>query len=281
VDLHQSSGRPPGTMPPFPPQGFPGTAPSAATPVAPGQLPAPSLITGAAGAEARPQRKPRWAGIIAVLVLAGAGGLGGGGYGLFHELTRGPTHAELTRASGAEQAQRWQELPAGRIFPAAIPYLGKAGNTKQARRVGVLPAGSCGSAADPVAARVLESHGCRAVLRATYLDPSETVLVTIGVAVMPSPAAAGSTALPARAGVLPAGFAGTIASRFGGAKQLAYDSFAGPGRYLVMAAVGYADGRAATEMPYAVPDLVSAVEVRVQDTLTASVPPCSVKDVRC
>jgi hypothetical protein len=216
-------------------------------------------------------------------VLAGLGGVGGGGYGLFHEFTRGPTRAELTRASNAEQAQRWRELPVGKIFPAAIAYTTVLGSTEHAHLVGVLPAGGCTSAADQSAAPVLAVHGCSSVLRATYADPSGTVLVTVGVAVMRSTAAAGSAldALPGGHGVLPAGFAGTVASSFGGDKHLAYDSTSGLGPYLVMAALGYADGRAVPEMPDAIPGFASALETQVVNTLDAPVPPCRAKDVRC
>jgi hypothetical protein len=218
-----------------------------------------------------------------VLVLIGASGIGGGGYGLVHELTRGPTHAELTRASNAEQAQRWQELPVGKIFPAAIAYTTDVGSHEQARLVGVVPAGGCATAADPAAARVLAAHGCRSVLRGTYADPSGTVLVTIGVAVMPSTAAAGSAldAMPSGHGVLPAGFGGTLASGFGGDKHLTYDTSSGLGPYLIMAALGYADGRAAPEMPDAMPDFASALESSIEVTLDISIPPCRAKDVRC
>jgi hypothetical protein len=246
--------------------------------------PAAAASTGAQPTDVRPQRNLRRTAVLLTLLLAGLGGLGGGGYGLFREFTRGPTQAELARAGNAEEAQRWRELPVGKIFPAVIPYTTYAGNTEHAHRVGILPAGNCGGAADPAGARVLAAHGCRAVLRATYTDPSGTALVTIGVAVMPSSAAAGSAAdalAPGGNGVLPAGFAGTIARSFGGDQRLAHDNSPGLGRYLAMVAVGYADGRPVTEMPSAVRDLASAVEGDVEGVLNSSVPPCSAKDVRC
>lgn len=269
----------------------PPAAPSPPAALSAGIGPSPGI--GVPRAEAHPQRNTRRAAAIAALLAVGLGGLGGGGYGLFHEFTRGPTRAELTRASDAEQAQRWQALPVGKIFPAVIPYTtdtifnttraGTTGTTEQAHLVGVLPASGCPSALDPVAARALGAHGCRSMLRATYADPSGTVLVTIGVAVMPSAAAAGSAsgALPPGHGVLPAGLAGTIASSFGGNKHLTYDSASGAGPYLVIAALGYADGRAASEMPDALPDFALTMETRVVNTLDASIPPCRAKDVRC
>lgn len=235
------------------------------------------------GAGSRPQRKFRRVAIVTVLTLVGAGGIGGGGYGLFRELTRGPTHAELARAGTAEQAQRWRELPVGKIFPSAITYTTAVDRKEKAHLVGVVPAGGCTAAADPAAARVLAAHGCRSMLRGTYADSSGTVLVSVGVAVMPTTAAAGSalSAMPSGHGVRPAGFGGTIASRFGADKHLAYETTSGLGPYLIMAALGYADGRAAPEMPDALPDFVSTLESGVEVTLDISVPPCRAADVRC
>ena len=51
---------------------------------------------------------------------------------------------------------------------------------------------------DPAAARILPGHGCLAVLRATYVDATRSLAVTVGVAVMPSPAAAALRRTPCR-----------------------------------------------------------------------------------
>ena len=97
---------------------------------------------------------------------------------------------------------------------------------------------------------VLARHGCLAVLRATYQDATQTFAVTVGVAVLPSlagrqrrsrrcPAAAARA--PWRAGgVVPA--APLVARlRWTGSGSCPGQRAAGP--YLVLATVGYADGR--------------------------------------
>jgi hypothetical protein len=82
------------------------------------------------------------------------------------------------------------------------------------------------------------------VLRATYTDQTQSLAVTVGVAVLPSARAASESAL-AVGGPAPlhaVRFRRTGAAAFGDqAAQLRWDRAAGP--YLVLAAAGYADGR--------------------------------------
>ena len=49
---------------------------------------------------------------------------------------------------------------------------------------------ACRAATDPAAAAVLDRNGCSAVLRATYTDGTDSYVVTVGVAVLPSTAQA-------------------------------------------------------------------------------------------
>ncbi|HEY5987589.1 MAG TPA: hypothetical protein VIV12_14620, partial [Streptosporangiaceae bacterium] len=89
-------------------------------------------------------------------------------------------------------------------------------------------------------------HGCLAVLRATYNDPTKTLAVTVGVAVLPGVDAAVAAArqLPhgSRPGVRAVSFPRTPVAEFHGtAGQISWHRAAGP--YLVLATVGYADGR--------------------------------------
>ncbi|HUZ38296.1 MAG TPA: hypothetical protein VMV17_18385 [Streptosporangiaceae bacterium] len=156
-----------------------------------------------------------------------------------------------------EMGKRWRAWPAGEIFPGRIPYrvtsrvLGGTGDlTLAARRIGIAPPASCQQATDTAVGAVLARQGCLAVLRATYDDATQSLAVTVGVAVLPSPAAASAAAraLPgASAGRLPPGvravaFSHTLVARFRDRqRQLSWDQAAGP--YLVFATVGYADGR--------------------------------------
>jgi hypothetical protein len=90
------------------------------------------------------------------------------------------------------------------------------------------------------------------VLRATYQDTTQTFAVTVGVAVLPTPAA-GTQAAGAAASALSkshspqpwlraVSFRHTAAAHFAGpGHKVAWTDDAGP--YLVLATVGYADGR--------------------------------------
>ena len=58
-------------------------------------------------------------------------------------------------------------------------------------RVGIAPQSGCGTGVTTAAAAaVLRHDGCEAVLRATYADSTRSYVMTVGVAVLPSDAAA-------------------------------------------------------------------------------------------
>jgi len=158
---------------------------------------------------------------------------------------------------------RWRNLPAGQIFPHAITYRlpvsviqGDLPLDLQAVRVAIAPASGCAAAVtDSAAASLLHRNGCQAVLRATYVDETSSFVVTVGVAVLPTPRAAttvssglaGTRLAAARAAVVvPAGvrtvhFTGAAAALYDYIRQISATMPAGP--YLVMYAAGYADGR--------------------------------------
>jgi len=200
------------------------------------------------------------------------------------ELDRGPTAAERSAAAATALALRWRTWPAGRIFPARLPY-GPPGQT--ALRVGISPLTGCAAGLDPVAGAAAARRGCQAVLRATYTDPLQGIVWTVGVVAFRGPgdaaafvrALAGSEPLTSRlpgtraqAGVVRHGYLRTlpalrtplgalvISGRTGGLRALAVpQSGAGlftdrarqlvtgwqQGLYAVLATAGYADGRPA------------------------------------
>ncbi|MEU5988466.1 hypothetical protein ABZ806_05790 [Spirillospora sp. NPDC047418] len=206
-----------------------------------------------------------------VLVVAGVR--------LSAELTRGPTAGERAAATAAELAGRYRSWPAGRIFPAEIPYtLGQAAPEK-ARRVGIGTDTRCETAADDALVRSLTSRGCRAVLRATYLDQAQGVAVTVGVVVFPDERSAreavawfpddgpapGLRALP---------FPGSVAARFGdAARQTSAAAQRGP--YVVAATAGYADGRPTLRGTLA--DLAELVPQLVRGVLRPLAAPAKVR----
>jgi len=174
---------------------------------------------------------------------------------------------QQTQIEAWQVQRRWQEVPAGRIFPASVSYQLPARVLQDvaplalnAFRVTIAPQQSdCAKAVTSAAAgAVLRKNGCQAVLRATYMDATKSFVMTVGVAVLPSAASAASAdsglTPPRLAAVRQAAGAdllpsGVLVLRYGGATGRAYDynrqissSFtAGP--YLVMYAAGYSDNR--------------------------------------
>jgi hypothetical protein len=163
--------------------------------------------------------------------------------------------AQAEQLSTWEMLRRWRTWPASQIFPRTLGYelpgyalSGGRGLHLTARRVGIARTAHCASAVNAPAVKVLTGQGCQVVLRATYVDATRSLVTTVGVAVMPSAAAAASaaTALSAGSGVLPGvvpvPFPRTIVALFGEQeRQLTVATSDGP--YLVLSAAGFADGR--------------------------------------
>ncbi|WP_240810138.1 hypothetical protein [Actinomadura sp. WMMA1423] len=239
-----------------------------------------ALISAADG-EPEPGGRRRAARRTAALVAAPACAtvLAVAGVRLGAELTRAPTPAERAAAAAAELSGRYRTWPAGRIFPAGIPYrLGQA-SAETARRVGIGPDTRCGTAADDALTRSLTARGCRAALRATYLDQAQGLAVTVGVVVFPDERTAREAVawFPTRAGgrglrALP--FAGSVAARFGDAARQA-STAAQRGPYVVAATAGYADGRPATRG--ALTDAAELAPQLVQGVLRPLTAPATVR----
>ena len=190
-------------------------------------------------------------------------------------LPRRFTAAQQQQIMTWQTAGRWRTRRAGQIFPATVSYqlpgyslASGTGLDLTARRIGIARQAACRAATDPAAARVLERRGCEAVLRATYVDSTGSLLVTVGVAVLPSAVAAGAVAatLPHTgrpgAGVRAVAFAQTLASSFGDRqRQLSWAVSDGP--YLIMSVAGYADGRPRVPLSsdsYAAQEMTSAAD---------------------
>jgi hypothetical protein len=182
-------------------------------------------------------------------------------------LPRQFTAGEQRQIEAWEVMRRWQTMPAGQIFPASVPYQLSAKYLQDAApldlnalRVSIAPQESnCAKAVTSAAAgAVLRRNGCEAVLRATYIDATRSYVMTVGVAVLPTEAAAASADSrlsqaqlavahdAARAGRLSAGvrvvrFRGAAARLYDYSRQISKSFTAGP--YVVMYAVGYSDSR--------------------------------------
>jgi hypothetical protein len=202
----------------------------------------------------RPRRRVAFT-AVAVLLVAGLCGLGVAAVGAAHQLLpRRFTAAQQRKIEAWEISRRWFALPAGKIFPATVSYRlsGRDLNSVHglalaARRVTIATSTDCRPAVSPVAARILRRLGCKAVLRATYLDASGSLVATVGIAVLPDSDAATAvvTQLGHRASAEPLSsmpVARTMAARFGDPqRQLSQVTAAGP--YVILSTAGFADGR--------------------------------------
>ena len=194
--------------------------------------------------------------MLAVLSLSLVGLLAASAGLVVQLLPRTFNTAQRQQIIAWEMGKRWRTWPAAEIFPDSLRYpvpgqvLGGADLPLAAHRIGIARQASCHTATDPAVARVLARYGCLAVLRATYADATQSLAVTVGIAVLPGPAAASASlhALPghygsgSRPGVRAVSFHRTPVARFGSRqRQLSSVQRAGP--YLVFTTVGYADGR--------------------------------------
>jgi hypothetical protein len=171
---------------------------------------------------------------------------------VYWEFHRKPTAWELYRAAGQEVRSRWRTWPAEKIFPATVPYTSEQGGIEHASRVGVAPETGCSTGIDPAPAAVLARYGCRALLRATYIDQAQGIVITVGVVALPDERSAGLAgealvpADPSRPGPFlnALAFPQTVTARFDDASR----QYAGAGRagpYVFLAVAGQTDGRPA------------------------------------
>jgi hypothetical protein len=225
-----------------------------------------------------------------VLALIGLGVSAGSV--VLHVLPRSFSRGQQQQLAAWEIGKRWRTWPAGRIFPAVIPYQVPATALDSAvparltaTRIGIAPAASCTAAISPMAWPALARQHCTTVLRATYQDSTGAFAVTVGIVVLSTPGRASDAlrALPARAttaGVRAVPFGHTLAWAFrDAARQLATTSAAGP--YLIMSTVGYADGRPRVREaadPYDKDEMLSAadgISDWIAGRIGASPPPAS------
>jgi len=235
------------------------------------------------------RRRTRRLAVIA-LVLGGLGLIGFGIGAVVQVAPRKFTPTQQQQISAWEFGKRWRDLPAGAIFPASISYPAPTalddvpGLTLSARRVGMASQASCAAAADAAVAAALDRDGCSAMLRATYVDATDSYVVTVGAAVLPG-AGQAATAAHAIAGTEVLGptvhavpFKGTPAADFTDSRRQ-LSGLLSAGTYVVLYTVGYADSRPREQVTadsYAVQEMTSAGAGVAHDVLlvlAAPVPP--------
>lgn len=230
--------------------------------------------------------------IITIILLA-LGGLGLFGFGIGASLQVMPrkfTAAQQRQITDWEFGKRWRDLAAGVIFPASVSYTAPSALDDDpslalsARRVGLAKQASCASVTDPAAAAALDREGCVAVLRATYVDETDSYVVTVGAAALPGAAKAATAARAikstrgARSAVHTVPVKGTPASGFTD-KRRQLSGVVSAGTYVVLYTVGYTDTRPhepVTRDDYTDGEMTSAgagVAHDVLSVLAAPVPP--------
>jgi len=263
----------------------------------PGTVQAAPAFYGGNPATVLGLRARQWMVVAIVLGCCYAMVCAAAGAAAWTTLTREPTTAELERAANAEVARRWQVWPAGRIFPARLPYTVRRDKTEYASRLGIAAEGNCQNTVDPEIAAVLSRHGCRAVLRATYADQLQGIVVTVGVAAFPDAWRADrayrelpKTPVADRSsGVRPAlravSFPGTASARFLDAARQDRTSDRG-GPYVMLTTAGHSDGRPAAAITKRLPGNPYAFAAQLADAVvrplsTRAVPDCSSREWRC
>lgn len=227
---------------------------------------APADLPGPAGAESPeyvapggPPTRARgrsWAAIVALLAV-GLCGLAGGAAGAVRQLLPREFSASQQRQIQTwEMTRRWRAMQAGQIFPATISYPvspqdlnGVQGLVLTATRLALAPQSSCRGAVSAAAVTVLAAARCAAVLRATYVDASGSMAITLGVAALPDAAAAMTAAQKLARAIRDQGLAvhafpvaRTPAAGFRQAqRQFSIAVAAGP--YVILATAGFTDGR--------------------------------------
>ena len=234
--------------------------------------PEPAGPQGSAAPADRGRGVRRLAVTLAILFV-GTAGLAASAAGVSAQLLpRKFTAGQQQQIAAWEMARRWRTMPAGQIFPATVTYqlpgtaLGSGSQLPlEAYRVGIARQTSCAAASDPAAARVLSADRCVAVLRATYADGTDSMLVTVGVAVMPGASAARSaasalaTSRPPQPGIRTVPFRSTLARAFGDRQRQVFSAVSS-GPYVIMSTAGYADGMPRVQLasdPYADQEMTS------------------------
>jgi hypothetical protein len=195
-----------------------------------------------------------------LLLVVALCGLAAGAAGVVRQLLpRQFSVAQQRQITAWEISRRWRAMPAGQIFPATARYQVPAFALfatqplpLSATRLGIASQGTCAAAVSKAAAAVLAAGHCAAMLRATYIDSSGSMLVTLGVAVLPAsgPAREAARELSAAGNHLvlrPLAVAGTPAASFrDNQRQLSVAISGGP--YVILAIAGFTDGRPHLEL---------------------------------
>jgi hypothetical protein len=191
-------------------------------------------------------------------LVLGAGLLGGSAAGAW--LTDNGGAGASGPAAYEAGRSLWRDVPVDGIFPAELTGegAGPGGADRRWLRVAVAPDSGCAEAFDPLLADALAPVGCHRLVRATYLDETETSVTTVGLLFTKAEAGDmralrerfGTEELGERPDLMPGGYgpAGTLAEGFGDEQRASWTVRVMTDIPVVVYAVtGFADGRAVTD----------------------------------
>ncbi|HET9170647.1 MAG TPA: hypothetical protein VFN97_14500 [Actinospica sp.] len=204
-----------------------------------------------AGWPGRPRRSPgRVAAAVLVPLLAlAAVGLGLALSGGAPAYDRGARPGSGAASSDVAARAVWRTSYAERILPARISREG----TEDYYRLGVDPVETCASLPGAFL-RALGAAGCEHVVRATYVDSTESVVATVGFVALGGTSAQRAAvfqkwtgdAYARRYSMMPSTYPvrATLAAGFGDAQRIAWKSVASnDGSYVAFTVTGFADAR--------------------------------------
>ncbi|MET8978600.1 hypothetical protein ABZX85_23575 [Streptomyces sp. NPDC004539] len=164
-----------------------------------------------------------------------------------------------SKAAGGSYAAAsaiWHSVPVDQLFPATVDGqgAGPGGADRTWTRIGVAPDAGCENAFDPLLAQVLAPVGCDRLLRATYIDATQSYVTTVGLLFTKADAATmreldarfEKEGLARRTDLMPRPYAApdTLAARFGTAERASWTvSVLTDAPVVVYSVSGWADNR--------------------------------------
>ncbi|MCX4760733.1 hypothetical protein OG562_07090 [Streptomyces sp. NBC_01275] len=150
----------------------------------------------------------------------------------------------------------WHNVPVDQLFPPTVDGqgAGPGGADRTWTRIAVAPDSGCADAFDPLLRKVLAPVGCARLLRATYIDATESYVTTVGLLFTNADAAAmrsldtrfAKEGLARRTDLMPRPYAAkdTLAVGFGDKQRASWTiSVLTDAPVVVYAVSGWADGR--------------------------------------
>ncbi|WP_330176688.1 hypothetical protein OG875_26210 [Streptomyces sp. NBC_01498] len=199
-------------------------------------------------------RRPGTTAAALACVILGVGLIGGAvtGSWLTDESSADPASA----AGYASLRALWHSTPVDTFFPPTLTgdAAGPGGADRTWTRIAVAPDGVCAGAFDPLLLKTLRTVGCERVLRATYVDVTNSAVVTVGMAFTKAEPAAMEALdarftgekLAERADLMPRTYpvTGTVAASFGDGQRASWTvNVLTEAPVVVYAVSGFADGR--------------------------------------